>query len=63
MHDAESRHPGISRLPVEKQALLIARMTGQSAQAVMDVLLHQDGLRRREFAHNMQLLQTIRKEL
>lgn len=63
MHDAESRHPGISRLSVEKQAALIARMTGQSAQAVMDVLLHQEEPRRREFAHNMQLLQTIRKEL
>ncbi len=63
MHDAESRHPGISRLPVDKQATLIARMTGQSSQAVMDVLLNQDAPRQREFAHNMQLLQNIRKEL
>jgi len=63
MHKAESRHPGISRLPVHKQAALIAGMTGQSVQAVMDMLQKPTELRQRDFTHDMQFLQKIRNEL
>ncbi len=63
LHEAESRHPGIGRLPRKKQAEVIARMTGMSAQKVMDVLNGQPDQRPREFTHSMQRLQSIRKEL
>ena len=63
MHEAESRHPGISRLPMEGQARQIAKITGLPAQEILDVLVNQDEPRHREFTHNMQALQGIRKEL
>ena len=63
MHVAESRHPGISRLSVQGQARQIARMTGLPAQAILDVLANRDEPRHREFTHNMQSLQRIRKDL
>jgi len=63
LHKAEARHPGISRLPVQKQAALIAGMSGQSVQAVMDMLQNRTEPRQREFTHDMQFLQTIRNEL
>jgi hypothetical protein len=63
MHEAESRHPGIGRLSMENQAKQIAKLTGLSAQDIMDVLINQDIPRHREFTHNMQALQRIRKKL
>ena len=63
IHEAESRHPGINRLPMESQAKQIARITGIPAQEILEVLLNQDEPRHREFTHNMQTLQRIRKEL
>lgn len=63
MHEAESRHPGIGRLSMENQAKQIARLTGLSAQDIMDVLINQNMPRHREFTHNMQALQGIRKKL
>ncbi len=63
MHEAEARHPGIGRLSAQEQAKRIARMTGLSAQAILDVLVNQGEPRQREFTHNMQALQRMRKEL
>lgn len=63
MHEAEFRHPGISRLSPENQAKQIARLTGLPAQEIMDVLVNQDIPRHREFTHDMQTLQRIRKKL
>lgn len=63
MHEAEYRHPGISRLPPQQQARLIARMTGLAEGPVMDVFLNRDEPRHREFTHNMQALQRMREEL
>ena len=63
MHEAESRHPGIGRLSAEKQARQIARLTGLSPQEIMDVLVNQNIPSHREFTHNMQALQRIRKKL
>ena len=63
MHEAESLHPGIGRLSMENQAKQIAKLTGLSAQDIMDVLVNQDIPRHREFTHNMQALQRIRKKL
>ncbi len=63
MHEAESRHPGIGRLSPENQARQIAKLTGLSAQEIMDVLVNQSIPRHREFTHDMQALQRIRKKL
>lgn len=63
MHEAESKHPGIGRLSAEKQARQIAKLTGLSAQEIMDVLVNQTFPRHRDFTHNMQALQRIRKKL
>lgn len=63
MHEAESRYPGINRLPMEAQAKQIARMTGLPAQAILDILPNRDEPQHREFTHNMQALQRIRKKL
>lgn len=63
MHEAESRHPGIGRLPANGQAMQMAGMTGLPVQAILDVLMNRDEPRHREFTHNMQALQRIRKEL
>ena len=63
MHEAEFKHPGISRLSMEKQAKQIAKLTGLAAQPILDVLINRDTPRNREFTHNMQALQRIRKEL
>jgi len=63
LHEAESRHPGISRQPARKQAEIIAQITGMAPQKVMDVLTGHGELRQREFTQSMRKLQTIRKEL
>jgi hypothetical protein len=63
IHDAERKHPGISRFSKVKQAEAIGRMTGLSAQQVLDALANDDVSNRRAFMHNMQTLQKIRKEL
>jgi hypothetical protein len=63
MHEAETRHPGIGRLPTQDQARQIAKLTGLTAQEILDVLIDQETPRHREFTHNMQALQQIRKRL
>ena len=63
IHEADAKHPGISRLPVERQAASIARITGMPADKLMDALAGPAENRQREFTHSMQKLQTIRKEL
>jgi len=63
LHEAESKHPGIGRLSAENQARQIAKLTGLSAQEIMDVLVNQNIPRHRDFTHNMQALQRIRKKL
>ena len=63
MHEAETKHPGIGRLSAEKQARQIAKLTGLSAQEIMDVLVNRNIPRHRDFTHNMQALQRIRKKL
>jgi len=63
LHDAETRHPGLGRLSMQQQAEAIARMTGMSPQAVLDVLNGSPGKRQREFVDDMKSVQTIRKEL
>lgn len=63
MHDAESRHPGISRLSALSQAKQLARMTGLPAQAITDALTGSGQPRHRDFTHDMQALQRIRKKI
>ena len=63
MHEAEFRHPGIGRLSPEKQAEQLSKMTGVPAQDILDALVGLTVPRQREFTHNMQALQQIRKEL
>jgi hypothetical protein len=63
MHTAEYRHPGISRLPMQKQAQRIAAMTGMSETAILNVLMDRAERRHREFTRNMQTLQSIRHSL
>ena len=63
IHEADSKHPGITRLSAERQAASIAHITGMPAGKVLDALAGQTESRQREFTHSMQKLQTIRKEL
>ena len=63
IHDADSKHPGLTRLSAEKQAESIARITGMPAAKVMDALSGLADARQRDFTNSMQKLQTIRKEL
>ncbi len=63
LHDADAKHPGLTRLSAEKQAASIARITGMPVEKVMDALGGLADGRQRDFTHSMQKLQTIRKEL
>ncbi|MBT8101245.1 MAG: hypothetical protein KJO82_15930 [Gammaproteobacteria bacterium] len=63
LHEAEGRHPGISRLSKTKQAQLIARLTGLDAQAVLDAISSGGQSHMREFTQHMETLHKIRKEL
>lgn len=63
LHEAESRHPGISRLSVQRQAELIGKMTGIPAQAILDSFASHDEPGHREFTHTMEALQRIRNKL
>jgi hypothetical protein len=63
LHEAERRHPGISRLAPQAQARQLARMTGMREQYVFDALFNQDHTRHREFTRLMKVLQRIRKNL
>ncbi len=63
INDAERRHPGIGRLPMEKQAESLAHLTGIDTNVIFSALIAADGERPREFTDNIQLLQTIRKAL
>ncbi len=63
IHAAERRHPGIGRLPMEKQAESLAHLTGIDTKVIFNAMIAADGERPREFTDNIQLLQTIRKAL
>ena len=63
LRDAEARHPGLSRLARTQQAEAIARITGQSAQWVLDVLTGSEEKGQRGFTNDIQRIQEIRKEL
>ncbi|MEL7184818.1 MAG: DUF4350 domain-containing protein [Pseudomonadota bacterium] len=63
VHDADAKHPGLSKRSAEEQAAVIARITGMPAQKVMDALHGHPDPKHREFTHSMQKLQSIRKEL
>lgn len=63
VHDAAAKHPGLSKRSTEEQARIIARITGMSAQKVMDALHGHPDPKHREFTSSMQKLQSIRKEL
>lgn len=63
VHEAAAKHPGLSKGSAEEQARIIARITGMSAQKVMDALHGQPDPKQREFTNSMQKLQSIRKEL
>lgn len=63
VHDAAAKHPGLSNRSPEEQAKIIARITGMSAQKIMDALHGHPDPKHREFTNSMQKLQSIRKEL
>ena len=63
IHDAESRHPGLGRLSADEQAKHLAQLSGVPAQVILDVLTSRDESRHREFTHNVQNLQKVRKKL
>ena len=63
IHDAEIRHPGISRLSPDKQAQALARLSGLDAQKILDILLSHSESQHREFTSNIQDLQKLRKRL
>lgn len=63
LREADARHPGLSRLARTGQAEAIARITGQSAQWVLDVLTGSEEKGRRGFTQDIQRIQEIRKEL
>ncbi len=63
LHEAEARHPGISRLPLRDQVSLIANLSNRSEQAVMDALAPFSGRNHRAFTQTIELLQDIRSEL
>jgi hypothetical protein len=63
LHEAERRHPGISRLAPQAQAQQLARMTGMSDSYLFDALFNQDHTSHRDFTRLMKVLQRIRKNL
>ena len=63
IHDAEAKHPGISRLPPNAQAIQLANLSGIPAQRILDVLMNRSESRHREFTHNIQDLQKVRNRL
>ena len=63
VHEAAAKHPGLSKRSTEEQARVIAKITGMSAQKVMDALHGHPDPKHREFTNSMQKLQSIRKEL
>jgi hypothetical protein len=63
IRQAESRHPGLSRLSADRQSIQLARLSGEPAQVILDALLARDETRHREFTHNAQTLQRIRTKL
>ena len=62
LHEAERRHPGITRQPRMKQAETLAHMTGLDAQDILDALSGGE-MPARDFTESIQLLQTLRKKL
>ena len=63
IHEAAAKHPGLAKRSPKEQAEIIARITGMSAQKVMDALHGHPEPKHREFTNSMQKLQSIRKEL
>ncbi len=63
LHEAERRHPGLSRLAPQAQATQLARMTGMRDSYVFDAMFNQDHTSHREFTRLMKVLQRIRKNL
>ncbi len=63
IHDAESRHPGISQLAADKQARRLSQITGLDAQDILDALTDRGNPRHREFIQHMQSIMKIRNEL
>lgn len=63
LHSAERHHPGISRLPAQQQAKLIAHIAGRSPQDVLDALNCGEPQKHREFTQQIQTLQDLRKSL
>jgi len=63
LHEAEFRHPGISRLAPQAQARQLAKMTGMGDSYVFNALFNQDHTGHREFTRLMKTLQRIRKKL
>ncbi len=62
LHEAERRHPGLTRQPRAKQAETLAHMTGLDAQDILDALSGGE-MPARDFTESIQLLQTLRKKL
>lgn len=63
LHEAELRQPGLRHMPVGKQAQHLARLSDVPPQTVFDLLTRHDDSRHREFTHNVQNLQRVRKHL
>lgn len=63
IHDAETKHPGISRLSPDAQAVQLSNLSGIPAQRILDVLMNRSESRHREFTHNIQDLQKVRNRL
>ncbi|MBT8077323.1 MAG: DUF4350 domain-containing protein [Gammaproteobacteria bacterium] len=63
IHKAERRHPGIGRLPAEKQAVAIGHLVDEDAQDILEALMNTADDRPREFARHMKFLQKIRNKL
>lgn len=63
IHDAEAKHPGMSRLSPDAQAVQLSNLSGIPAQRILDILLNRSESRHREFTHNIQDLQKVRNRL
>ena len=63
IHRAESRHPGIGRLPLAEQAKVIAGITDIDAQTIFDALRADYDHQSREFTQQMATLHRIRNEI
>lgn len=61
--NAERRHPGIGRMPREKQAHAIGKLTGEDPRDILQALMTDADDRPREFAQHIKLLQKIRNRL